>query len=281
MVMLGGLLAGDRAGERRTSRTPERRARSRWAQPDARAHRDLAQASREAGRDEARRGRRARPRPLPHRHVPARRRPAGPVPPPPLRDTGRGLGVRRDAMLPGVARAGGRERGRHRCVRGRLLDQRPRRGGIPTIALEGDPGASRTAMLAVRWQRTRERGRARAGVDPGERRARPRSDCTICLSVWHHFVRHNGLERATEMLETIWDRNAEGAVLRHGRGANDARDRLPEMAPDPVSWLSTYLATTMPGSRVEQLGTHAAFDRRVARAERNLFAVRIPALASR
>ena len=48
---------------------------------------------------------------------------------------------------------------------------------------------------------------------------------------------------------------------------------LPEMTPDARSWLADYLAETCPGSRVEHLGTHAAFDPAGRTVERNLFAV--------
>jgi hypothetical protein len=45
------------------------------------------------------------------------------------------------------------------------------------------------------------------------------------------------------------------------------------MTPDARSWLSAYLAETCEGSRVEHLGTHAAFDPSGRPVERNLFAV--------
>ena len=45
------------------------------------------------------------------------------------------------------------------------------------------------------------------------------------------------------------------------------------MTPDARSWLSAYLAETCEGSRIEHLGTHAAFDPSGRTVERNLFAV--------
>ena len=145
--------------------------------------------------------------------------------------------------------------------------------GIPTIALEGDPGASRTAMLAVRRSGLENVGVLALALTPENVVAVPGADCTICLSVWHHFVRHNGLEGATKMLGSIWA--GTGKVLFFDTGENEMTPeyRLPPMEPDPASWLSTYLAKTMLGSRVEQLGTHAAFDPSGRPCERNLFAV--------
>jgi hypothetical protein len=48
---------------------------------------------------------------------------------------------------------------------------------------------------------------------------------------------------------------------------------LPEMTPDPRSWLENYLGRTCAGSRVEHLGWHRAFDPEGGSVERNLFAV--------
>ena len=78
-------------------------------------------------------------------------------------------------------------------------------------------------MLAVRRSGLENVGVLALALTPENVVAVPGADCTICLSVWHHFVRHNGLERATEMLETHLGGNAEGAVLRHGRERDDAR----------------------------------------------------------
>ena len=101
----------------------------------------------------------------------------------------------------------------------------------------------------------------------------PASDCTLCLSIWHHFVRRYGLSGATEMLETIWART--GKVLFFDTGENEMTPdyRLPEMTPDARSWLSAYLAEACEGSRVEHLGAHAAFDPSGRPCDRNLFAV--------
>ena len=48
---------------------------------------------------------------------------------------------------------------------------------------------------------------------------------------------------------------------------------LPEMTPAARPWLAAYLAETCVGSRIEHLGTHAAFDPSGRPVERNLFAV--------
>ena len=110
-------------------------------------------------------------------------------------------------------------------------------------------------------------------LTPGNVVAVPISDCTLCLSVWHHFVRYHGLERATEMLESIWAGTRKVLFFDTGENEMTPEYRLPQMTPDPGSWLSAYLAEALPESRVEHLGMHAAFDPSGRPCERNLFAV--------
>jgi hypothetical protein len=145
--------------------------------------------------------------------------------------------------------------------------------GVQTIALEGNPGAARTAMFAVRRSGLDDVGVLSLALTPSNVIAVPASDCTLCLSIWHHFVRHYGVDAATQMTATIWDRT--GKVLFFDTGENEMTPdyNLPEMRPDPRSWLTSYLAETCAGSRIDHLGTHAAFDPSGAPCERNLFAV--------
>ena len=270
-AMLGGLLAGvvlAKAYER-----TQERPRSEPAQPDARAHRWPA-AKRVAKRVVTRQGVddvldrvRFRIDTFPHGVY-------QPVPYLPLRSATRGGGSesRWDAMLPIVREQAvesavdiGACEGYFSIMLGEA--------GVPTIAIEGDPGASRTAMLAVRRSGLENVGVLALVLTPENVVAVPGSDCTLCLSVWHHFVRYNGLEPATEMLESIWAGTRKVLFFDTGENEMTPEYRLPPMVPGPASWLSIYLSETMPGSRVEHLGTHAAFDPSGRPCERNLFAV--------
>ena len=145
--------------------------------------------------------------------------------------------------------------------------------GIPTIALEGDPGASRTAMFAVRRSGLEDVGVLALALTPSNVVAVPTSDCTLCLSIWHHFVRYYGVDAATEMIAAIWSRTRKVLFFDTGESEMTPEYGLPEMTPDARSWLSAYLAETCESSRIEHLGTHAAFDPSGRPCERNLFAV--------
>src|SRR5262245_8311598 len=145
--------------------------------------------------------------------------------------------------------------------------------GIPTIAIEGDPTAYRTAIFAVRRSGLANVGVLAMHLTPENIVSVPAADCTLCLSVWHHFVRHYGLGDATEMLETIWERTDKVLFFDTGEDEMTPDFRLPAMTPEPRSWLAAYLAEACEGSRIEHLGLHAAFDPAGRPVERNLFAI--------
>jgi hypothetical protein len=145
--------------------------------------------------------------------------------------------------------------------------------GIPTIAVEGNPSTYRTAIFAVRRSGLDDVGVLALELTPDNAVAVPAADCTLCLSIWHHFVRYYGLGAATEMLGTIWDRTHKVLFFDTGEREMTPEYRLPAMTPDARAWLADYLVETCPGSRIEHLGTHRAFDPRGRPCERNLFAV--------
>ena len=145
--------------------------------------------------------------------------------------------------------------------------------GIATIALEGDPAVSRTAMFAVRRSGLTDVGVLALALTPSNVIAVPASDCTIFLSIWHHLVRYYGADAATQMTATIWSRTGKVFFFDTGENEMSPEYGLPAMTPDARSWLTSYLAETCPGSRVEHLGTHKAFDPHGRSVERNLFAV--------
>lgn len=145
--------------------------------------------------------------------------------------------------------------------------------GIPTIALESAPGNYRTILFAIKRGGTRNVGVLAMEITPENVGTLPSSDCVLLLSVWHHLVRSFGIEHATAMLRTIWERTRNVMFFDTGETEMTPDYRLPSMSPDPRSWLTGFLAETCAGSRIEHLGRHGAFDPVGKRCERNLFAV--------
>jgi 2-polyprenyl-3-methyl-5-hydroxy-6-metoxy-1,4-benzoquinol methylase len=145
--------------------------------------------------------------------------------------------------------------------------------GVPTIAVESSPANVRTALLAVRRSGTSEVGVLALTVSPSNVGSLPAADAVLCLSIWHHFVRKHGVDQATAMLETIWQQTRKVMFFDTGETEMTPDYGLPSLEPDPASWLADYLAATCPGSRVDHLGRHRAFDPSGNPCERNLFAV--------
>ncbi len=145
--------------------------------------------------------------------------------------------------------------------------------GVTTIALEAAPTAQRTALLAVRRSKLDNVGVLAFEVREDTVEMIPPADATIFLSLWHHIVKAAGLDGATRITRAIWDRTAKVMIFDTGENEMNASFGLPRMLPDGRTWLERYLATTCPGSRIEYLGSHAAFDAAGDPCVRNLFAV--------
>ena len=147
--------------------------------------------------------------------------------------------------------------------------------GIPSIAIEPEPIAYRTTLLAIK----RARLESRAGVlvlalSPENIALLPEVDVVIFLSLWHHFVRSHGLEAATELLESIWARTRGFLFFETGENEMPVDFGLPHMTPNATTWLQAFLTQHCDGGIVEPLGVHQAFDADGQTAWRNLFVVR-------
>jgi len=133
--------------------------------------------------------------------------------------------------------------------------------GIPSIAIEPEPIAYRTTLLAIK----RARLESRAGVlvlalSPENIALLPEVDVVIFLSLWHHFVRSHGLEAATELLESIWARTRGFLFFETGENEMPVEFGLPHMTPNATTWLQAFLTQHCDGGIVEHLGVHQAFD---------------------
>ncbi|MFE1287095.1 hypothetical protein [Streptomyces sp. NPDC058751] len=197
-----------------------------------------------------------------------------PVPGVPVRKAKRsvGTGSRWTAMAPVVERLGV----------GSALDVGANVGyfpiklaerGIPAVALEADPKCVRTAMTAVRRNRLDNVAVMDLELSPETVVLLPATDCTLLLSVWHHMVRELGLEVATDLLRGLWDRTGKVMFFDSGEDEMPESFGLPRMVPTPDVWLTEYLLKSCPGSRVEHLGRHRAFDAAGLPTDRALFAV--------
>lgn len=109
----------------------------------------------------------------------------------------------------------------------------------------------------------------------------PNVDVTICLSVWHHWVRHNGLSTASRNLSLLWSKTRTALFFDSGEGEMPGYYGLPFGNANPADWLEKYLIDLLPSATVRPLGRFPAFgpgdNENTARVERTLFSIgRIP-----
>jgi hypothetical protein len=144
--------------------------------------------------------------------------------------------------------------------------------GLATIGIESDQRIARIALYARKSANLGESGLLIMNVKPENSSLIPNADVIVFLSVWHHFVRDYGLERATEMLATIWERT--GRVLFFETGEAEMPDwwGLPAMNPEPRTWLQAFLESTCEGAEIAHLGLHETVSAAGDVYERNLFA---------
>jgi hypothetical protein len=151
------------------------------------------------------------------------------------------------------------------------------RGAI-AYAVEGEDLNARLADLAAR--RLNGKGRIiiiRMWCDRENVCQLPNADVTLCLSIWHHWVRHAGLDAATAILTELLAKTS--GTLFFDTGENEMPDSygLPFKGQDAAAWLHQYLAA-LPGVRaVRCIGRYEAFapstTERTSNVLRHLFAV--------
>jgi hypothetical protein len=158
------------------------------------------------------------------------------------------------------------------CNRGFFTVSLAKRG-VPTIGVESDPPAYRSALYAIRKAGIANANLLILTVRPDNITLLTASDIHLCLSLWHHLVREHGFEAATSMLVALWDRT--GRILFFDTGEDEMPESygLPPMLPNARTWLAGYLESTCAGADVVHLGQHEAFRPDGEPCMRNLFAV--------
>ncbi|MFK4227601.1 hypothetical protein [Streptomyces sp. NPDC019890] len=145
--------------------------------------------------------------------------------------------------------------------------------GVPSVALESVPKYVRTTTTAVRRNQLDNVAVMELELRPDTLGLLPATDCTLVLSLWHHLVRNQGLDTATDLLRELWARTGKVMFFDSGEDEMPESFGLPRMVPTPDAWLSEYLQETCAGGRIEHLGRHRAFDAAGLPTDRALFAV--------
>jgi SAM-dependent methyltransferase len=144
--------------------------------------------------------------------------------------------------------------------------------GLVVVGIEADERYSQIMRHTVRRAQKKGVGILSMQLNLETVRLLPSSDCTLFLSVWHHIVKYEGFDKATDLLTQIWGRVGKVLFFETGESEMPISYNLPDMRPDSHKWIENYLTSTLSDSVVHHLGQHWAFAPDGTRAQRNLFA---------
>jgi SAM-dependent methyltransferase len=133
--------------------------------------------------------------------------------------------------------------------------------GLIAFGVDMDRTALRVATIS-----SRDLGENSGTFVPIEMNCTPESipllpdvDIVICLSVWHHWVRHSGLAIASENLTKLWSKTKTALFFDSGESEMPSIYNLPFGDESPAKWLEQYLGELLPSAHVRALGRFAAF----------------------
>jgi hypothetical protein len=153
------------------------------------------------------------------------------------------------------------------------------RGSI-AYAVEGEPINLRIATIAARHTHRQSGGvfvPLNLWCTPVNITTLPECDVSLCLSIWHHWVRNFGLDGATSMLGFLLEKTSGALFFDTGENEMPSAYNLPFRGADSGKWLSAYLERLPNARAVHCLGQYPAFmpmsDERHANVTRHLFVV--------
>lgn len=96
-------------------------------------------------------------------------------------------------------------------------------------------------------------------VDEKNIRYFPTFDFTLCLAVWHHWVKYFGFDNAEKMLKTLWGKTNEYMFFETGLAELPEDFGIPKIEGDPDKWLINYLQNILGNSKISIIGKAPAF----------------------
>ena len=99
----------------------------------------------------------------------------------------------------------------------------------------------------------------RLNIDKSNVGCLPMADITLCLSIWHHWVRRYGLEDATFILGEVLNKTKSLLFFDAGENEMDERYGLPYGGEKASEFLWRYLCGFSSLQSVVRLGEHQAF----------------------
>lgn len=87
----------------------------------------------------------------------------------------------------------------------------------------------------------------------------PKTDITLCLSIWHHWVSNYGLRDSTRILQKLW--SSTNRILFFESGEEEVKQEFNLPFPNNQKagdWLFKYLSTNLKNARVEKIAKFPA-----------------------
>jgi hypothetical protein len=132
------------------------------------------------------------------------------------------------------------------------------RMGVATLGVEASAKHFRIYRYALERLGVDNAGALWLKLGPSTVDLLPTVDCVVFLSVWHHVSREFGFQAAQEVLRGLWARTRKVLFFETGQNEMPAYYNLPDMGPDPTSFLAEHLGAACSGARVVDLGRHDA-----------------------
>lgn len=129
------------------------------------------------------------------------------------------------------------------CNQGYFTFRFARKGGI-CLGMDNDRGELMVARARAELHKVRNAAFLELAIDPGNLAGLPRSDIVVCLSIFHHWVRHFGRETACGMLSLLATRADKAMIFDSGQPEEKATrwaSELEFMQPDGATWIAQYL----------------------------------------
>lgn len=82
---------------------------------------------------------------------------------------------------------------------------------------------------------------------------------TLCLAVWHHWVRYFGFDNAEKILVVLWEKTTKYMFFETGLAELPEDIGMPELKGDPDDWLLKYLNNTLLNSKISIIGQAPSF----------------------
>ncbi|MBN2059279.1 MAG: DUF1698 domain-containing protein [Deltaproteobacteria bacterium] len=99
----------------------------------------------------------------------------------------------------------------------------------------------------------------------------PNVDVVIFLSIWHHWIRAYGIERARLMFHILWEKTNHTLFFESGE---DKEIKDLDIKVPPSEWIQAELEKVCPGGRVKLLGAFDKGAHKKMRQSRTLYAVK-------